>query len=86
MNKPFVKKFDAEGICTNEIESSYLSRHPNRQQRRQHLNEPPFYGESKNVHLTVYGSPQKKFYRRKQYIFDKQGRITKTILHYLSAN
>lgn len=80
MNVPYVKKYDENGRVTNPIKGSLISEFPNRKERREELQKHRFYGESKNLHLTVKGAF--KYLRLKQIEFTKQGQ-KKVIEHYL---
>ncbi len=51
MNKPYVKVYDTEGIITNPIKGSYISKSPNRSQRR--FTAQRFKGNHKGVSLTI---------------------------------
>jgi len=80
MNVPYVKKYNENGQVTNPIKGNYISEFPNRKERREDLQKHRFYGESKNLHLTVKGAF--KFIRLKQVEFTKKGKL-KIIEHYL---
>ena len=80
MNTPYVKQFNSDGEVINPIKKNYLSPEPNRRARRAHKNQAPFYGESKNYHLSVLASV--KYRRLKQIEKDKNGN-RKVIEHYL---
>lgn len=53
MNKPYIKIYDADGVLTNPIHGSLISKFPNRQQRR--YTAPRFRGNQKGNSLTVVG-------------------------------
>ena len=78
MNIPYKKEYNEQGILINPIQGSYLHQFPNRRKRNEE--QPRFYGESKNHHLTVTG--KFKFLRHKQIVKLKDG-STKIIHHYL---
>ena len=80
MNVPYVKKYDENGRVANLINDSLISEFPNRKERRESMQKHRFYGESKNLHLTVLGAL--KYLRLKQIEFTKQGQ-KKVIEHYL---
>lgn len=78
-NIPYVKQYKEDGTPI-EI-SGYKNHHPNRKERRIPLQKYRFYGESKNKHLTLIKIA--KYHRVKQNVLDKQGKLIKTIEHYL---
>ena len=78
MNTPYTKQYNEQGILINPIQESYLHQFPNRRKRKEE--QPRFYGESKNHHLTIVKTA--KFLRHKQIVKLKDG-STKTIHHYL---
>jgi hypothetical protein len=78
MNIPYKKQYDQNGTLLNPIIAAYLHPFPNRRKRNEE--QPRFYGESKNHHLTIVKTA--KFLRHKQIVKLKDG-STKTIHHYL---
>ena len=80
MNQPYIKQFDNNGVCTNEIEHTYINQFPNRQQRRAHKNVERFKKNSKASHLTVMKTG--KYSRVVQFIKLKTGAM-KQIFHYI---
>lgn len=62
MNKPYVKVYDASGVLTNPIKGSYISKSPNRSQRR--FTAPRFRGNHKGVSLTIVPGKPPIVYRR----------------------
>ena len=52
-NRPYVKKTNELGQIINPIISGYTTEYETRQQRRAHLNQPPFVGNGENYHLSV---------------------------------
>lgn len=82
LNIPYVKKYDNNGQLINPIRGAYISEFSNRKQRREILNEPPFFGCSKNVHLSVVKTG--KYLRVRQFVTDKNG-DKKVIEHYIDA-
>lgn len=81
-NKPYVKQYDANGNVSNPIKGSYLNKHPNRKERRKHLNHPPFIGNSKGTPMTIFKTL--RYMRVVQVITDKEGKV-KRVKHYLPA-
>lgn len=77
MNKPYIKSYDENGVVSNPIQGSLISKLPNRKQRR--YTEPRFRGNHKGCSLTVVeGKPQVAYHRVIQ--ITPEG---KQILHYL---
>ena len=85
LNVPYVKKYDTKGEVSNPItkEKPYVNEFENRKQRREHLNQPDFRGNTKGVSLTV--NREAKFYRFIQQLVDKKTGKRKSILHYIPA-
>lgn len=89
LNIPYVKAYDANGVCTNPINGGYFSEFDNRKTRRAHMNEPDFRGNVSHISLTVNGIS--KFVRVRQRtprtLITKHGKGVwikpRTILHYL---
>ena len=79
-NEPYVKHYDENGQVSNPIKGIYKSQFDNRRQRRQHLNETRFMGNTKGVCLTVVKIG--KYLRIRQPEIDKDGN-PKLIDHYL---
>ena len=77
LNKPYVKAYDKDGVCTNPITDSLIAEFPNRFQRRAYLNQPRFHGNGKNYPLTVL--PTGKYVRYRQFVDGK------TIEHYQTS-
>ena len=94
MNKPYVKKYDENGICTNPLVSngtyksigSVVNAYKNRQQRREIIQKKRFKGNKKGVSLSV---GQKFKYKRVQqivnYFLNKDG-SKRIIEHYVLSN
>lgn len=62
MNKPYVKKYDGNGVLTNPIERVYLSTAPNRAARR--FSPKKFRGNNKGFSFTIIqGSRYKRVLR-----------------------
>ncbi len=80
MNEPYIKKYDENGEVANPIKGSLIPNYPNRKERRQHLNETRFMGNTKGVNLTVVNLG--KYLRLRQPEIDKDGN-PKLIDHYL---
>jgi hypothetical protein len=79
-NVPYVKKYDTDGKVINPVIGAYIHEYDNRKKRRIVMQKARFYGESKNVHLTIIKGA--RFLRLKQIEFDKKG-FRKTIEHYI---
>lgn len=79
MNKPYIKEYNTDGVCTNPLTASYLHRDPNRSQRRKALRKPRFRGNNAGVSLTI--SNVAKYHRVLQTVINKDG-LLKTIEHY----
>lgn len=79
-NEPYIKKYDQNGQVSNPIKGNYSTGFPNRIERRQHLNETRFMGNTKGVCLTVVKIG--KYLRIRQPEIDKDGN-PKLIDHYL---
>ncbi len=54
MNKPYVKKFNRDGVLINPIEKSYVSERPNRRQRRRELRKVRFHNNRKGGLFSCY--------------------------------
>lgn len=79
-NEPYIKQYDENGKIANPIEGIIIPKFPNRRERRQHLNETRFMGNTKGVCLTVVKIG--KYLRIRQPEIDKSGK-PKLIDHYL---
>lgn len=80
-NKPYVKMYDKNGIIKNPIKTGYLHDFENRRERRSLLHKKRFFGNGKNIHLTVI--KLSKYLRFRQYLFDDETGMVKTIEHYI---
>ena len=85
MNLPYVKQYDESGILEHPIKGDYLTRFPNRIERRNHYKKQRFCGNGQNFHLSLVG--KLKYFRREQLIIlkDENGQPigkTKRVLHY----
>ena len=74
MNIPYVKIYDENGILKNPIVGSFLNPFKNRSQRREVKQKNRFFGNGKNLPLTV--TKTVKYLRRIQIVG------TKKIEHY----
>lgn len=85
-NTPYVKQFDKNGTLLNPIKTKLLHDLPNRRQRRESLQKHRFFGNGKNIPLTVLNTG--KYLRMIQTIVvrDKKTKEfvqTKRIEHYV---
>jgi len=69
-NVPYVKITDNFGNVKNPIKGGYLHDEPNRFARREPLHKNRFYGNGKNIPLTVL--QRGKYLRHIQIAFDKK--------------
>lgn len=79
-NTPYVKKFNELGQCTNPIKEVYTTGASDRKSRRSFLSKVRFFGNGKNIPLTVLYTS--KYLRVRQYEKDKDGN-KKIIEHYI---
>lgn len=72
MSKPYVKRYDAQGVLLNPItkHEPYMSTEPNRAAGR--MQQPRFRDNHKGISLVIVGTT--KFERRRVQKFDKMGR------------
>lgn len=66
VNKPYVKRYDEQGLLINPLKENYLHKYPNSNKRKSALRKERFFGNGKNIPLTVY--PKGKFLRFRQEI------------------